>query len=91
MGTALKQKRIELRVTVAQKEAIEAAAAIEGRTVTDFSTSVLAAHAAQVIDRDRRVQVDAIQHDAFLVIMDRPAQDLEGLRELFARDTVFVD
>ena len=91
MSTPLKQKRIELRVTAAQKQTIEAAAAIEGRTVTDFSISVLAERAEQVIQRDRQVRVEAIQHDAFLVVMDRPAQDVEGLRELFSRETVFVD
>ncbi|MGL1432774.1 type II toxin -antitoxin system TacA 1-like antitoxin, partial [Vibrio parahaemolyticus] len=41
MGTSPKDARIELRVTAAQKEAIESAAAISGRTVTAFSTEVL--------------------------------------------------
>lgn len=91
MTASLKNARIELRVTAAQKQAIETAAALEGRTVTDFSTDVLTERAEEVIQRDRQVRVEAEHFDAFLTVMDRPARTIEGLRDLLTRKPVFVD
>jgi len=90
-ATPLKNARLEFRVTAEQKEAIEEAAAIEGRTVTDFSASALVERAQEVIQRERRLRVDAIRFDAFLEVMDRPARSVDGLRELMNRESVFVD
>lgn len=87
----LKSARLEFRVTADQKEVIEEAAAIEGRTVTDFSASVLVERAQEVIERERRLRVDAVRFDAFIEVMERPPRTVEGLRELMRRDSVFVD
>lgn len=89
--TPLKSARLELRVTADQKETIEEAAAIEGRTVTDFSASVLVERAQEVIERERRLRVDAVRFDAFIEVMERPPRTVEGLRELLRRESVFVD
>ncbi|PVE98323.1 DUF1778 domain-containing protein [Microbacterium sp. TPD7012] len=91
MASPLKDRRIELRVTSAQKAAIEEAAALQGRSVTDFSAETLVARADEVIQRDRQLRVDAIRFDAFLEVLDRPAQNLDGLRSLLTRGSVFVD
>ncbi|WP_341947234.1 DUF1778 domain-containing protein [Microbacterium sp. LWH11-1.2] len=91
MASPLKDRRIELRVTSAQKAAIEEAAALQGRSVTDFSAETLVARADEVIQRDRQLRVDAIRFDAFLEVLDRPAQSLDGLRSLLTRGSVFVD
>lgn len=90
MSTA-RDARIEFRATSAQKEAIEAAAAIEGRSVADFSLNLLVEHAETVIQRDRQLQVSARQFDAFAAILDQPARDIPALRKLLSRETVFVD
>lgn len=90
-SSSLKNARLEFRVTAEQKEAIEEAAAIEGRSVTDFSSSALVERAQEVIQRERRLRVDAVQFDAFLEVMDRPARSVDGLRELMNRGSVFVD
>ncbi len=87
----VKDARIELRMTAAQKEAIETAAAITGRTVTDFSAATLTARAEEVIQQDRRLRVDAHAFDAFHSAMDRPARSLDGLRDLLTRTSVFTD
>jgi len=87
----LKNARLEFRVTAEQKEAIEEAAALEGRTVTDFSSSALYEHAREVIERERRIRVDAVYFDAFIEVMDRPARTVDGLRDLLSRESVFVD
>lgn len=82
---------MELRVTAEQKQAIEEAAAIEGRTVTDFSATTLVERAQDVILRERQLRIDAQHFDAFAALMDRPARTVDGLRELMTRKTVFVD
>ncbi|WP_417554949.1 DUF1778 domain-containing protein [Microbacterium sp.] len=81
---------MELRVTAEQKRAIEEAAAIEGRSVTDFSASTLVERAQDVILRERQLRIDAQQFDAFAALLDRPARTAEGLRDLMARKSVFV-
>lgn len=91
MTTPLKDKRIELRVTAAQKEAIETAAALQGRTVSEFSADTLAERAQEVIARDRELRVEAEHFDGFLAILDRPARSVSGLRDLLSRPSVFVD
>lgn len=78
-------------MTADQKAAIEEAAAIEGRTVTDFSASALVERAQEVIERERRLQVDAVRFEAFIEVMEGPARSIDGLRELLRRETVFVD
>lgn len=87
----LKNARLEFRVTAEQKDAIEEAAAIEGRTVTDFSASALYERAQEVIERERRLRVDAVRFDAFIEVMERPARSVTGLRDLLSRESVFVD
>jgi uncharacterized protein (DUF1778 family) len=91
MTAPLKDRRIELRVTSAQKAAIEEAAALQGRSVTDFAAEALTARADEVIQRDRQLRVDAIRFDTFIEVLDRPAQNLDGLRALLTRGSVFVD
>lgn len=91
MAAPLKDRRIELRVTSAQKAAIEQAAALQGRSVTDFSADALMERAEEVIQRDRQLRVDAIQFDAFIEVLDRPPRSIDQLRDLLARESVFVD
>src|SRR5689334_15737853 len=73
MTAPLKDSRIELRLTGAQKAVIETAAAIEGRTVTDFSTSVLTSEAEAVIRRERELRVEAEVFDRFQDLLEEPA------------------
>lgn len=87
----VKDKRLELRVTGEQKELIEQAAALEGRSVTDFSTHALTEHAHEVIRREHQLMLDAELFDAFRAELDRPAEVLPGLADLFRRPSVFGD
>ena len=78
-------------MTLAQKHAIETAAAYEGRSLTDFTTSVITERAAEVIHRERQLRVDAESFAAFNELFDRPAQTIDGLRDLLSRKSVFID
>lgn len=88
---SVKDKRLELRVSGEQKELIEQAAALEGRSVTDFSTQVLTEHAHEVIRRNHQLTMDAEAFDAFLAVLDEPARPIPGLVDLFRRPSVFRD
>jgi len=91
MSTTTKNDRLDLRLTQQQKNEIEKAAAISGRSITDFSVSVLMEEAAEVIRQDRDLAVSEKALDAFNKVLDRPAHPLEGLAKLVKRPSVFVD
>lgn len=91
MTTALKNHRIEIRLTADQKRTIEQAATISGRSVTDFSVPLLVDEATEVIRQDRELRMSAQAWDTFNEILDRPAKPIAELAELFRRPSVFID
>jgi uncharacterized protein (DUF1778 family) len=90
MATTAKTNRIELRVTERQKSEIEHAAALMGRSITDFSVSVLVKEAEDVILRERDLMMSDKAWDAFNKVLDEPAKSLEGLKGLLSRPSVFT-
>ncbi|MDO7883660.1 DUF1778 domain-containing protein [Antiquaquibacter soli] len=91
MPNATKSDRLELRLTPDQKSEIEQAAALSGRSVTDFSVTVLVREAEQVIRFERELHLSKKSWDAFNEILDRPAKPVSGLADLLTRPTVFSD
>lgn len=91
MANATKSDRLELRLTSDQKSEIEQAAALSGRTVTDFSVSVLVREAEEVIRFERELHLSKKSWDAFNEILDRPAKPVSGLADLLKRPSVFSD
>jgi uncharacterized protein (DUF1778 family) len=86
-----KSDRLELRLTPAQKNEIEQAAALSGRSVTDFSVPLLVKEAGEVIRIERDLRMSKKSWDAFNAILDQPAQPVNGLADLLKRPTVFED
>lgn len=80
-----KHERIEARVSPEQKTLIERAAALEGRTLTEFvvQSSRLAAQAA--IERHERLTLTARDGAAFVEALMAPAKPNEPLRAAAAR------
>ncbi|PPL14980.1 type II toxin-antitoxin system TacA family antitoxin [Microterricola pindariensis] len=91
MGITMKSERLELRLTPEQKKEIEQAAAISGRSVTDFSIPLLVDEAAEIIRQERELKMSSAAWDAFNLILDEPAKPLAGLAELLRRPSVFSD
>ena len=89
--TTTKDKRLEVRVTSAQKGLIERAAAIQGRSVSDFTAETLAERAEEVIRRDRELHVGDEAFAAFAAALDEPAQSIDGLADLLRRRSLFTD
>lgn len=91
MSSPAKNDRLDLRLTSAQKREIEQAAALTGRSLTDFSVTTLVEKAEDLIRREREVSMSAQAFEVFSALLDRPAASVAGLAELLARPTVFVD
>jgi uncharacterized protein (DUF1778 family) len=91
MAAVTKSDRLELRLTREQKAEIERAAALSGRSVTDFSVPLLVKEAAEVIRVERDLRMSTSSWEAFNAILDRPAQQVSGLADLLSRPSVFEE
>ena len=87
LPTAVRQRdqRLEARVTPDQKELIERAACVQGRTVTDFVVSALQEAAKQAIAEHTVWRLTQEQRKVFVdALMDPPAPN-QKLREAYKR------
>ena len=91
MASTVKSERLELRLTSDQKHDIEQAAAISGRSVTDFSVPLLVEEAGEVIRQERELKMSKHALDEFNRVLDEPAKPLSGLADLLRRPSVFSD
>ena len=67
------------------------AAAISGRSVTDFSVSTLVREAAEVIAHERDLYMTERAFKAFNEAIEQPARTVGGFAQLLKRRSVFVD
>jgi len=86
-----KTHRLELRLTERQKSEIEHAAALSGRSVTDFSVSALVREAEETIVRERDLQISERGWNLFSAVLDQPAKSVPKLADLLKRPSVFVE
>lgn len=91
MATPLKPARIEARATVEQKTVIERAAALEGRTVSEFVLSTAVERAEEVIERQRVLRLSDEAFDDFMRVLDEPPQVIPELDRLLRRAPVWAD
>jgi len=80
-----RDQRLEARVTPDQKELIERAASVQGRTVTDFVVSVLQAAAEQAIADHTVWKLSQEQHKAFIAALTDPPAPNQKLRQAYKR------
>lgn len=79
----LKAARIEVRVTAEQKMAIERAAALMGRSVTDFVSRLATEEAEGILHTQHAISLSAGSFDALLRALDQPPRALPELKRLF--------
>ncbi len=72
MATLTRDKRIETRVTTIQKDLIERAAALRGKTVADFVSTVLQAAAEKVIQDHEVMSLSGKDREAFIEALLNP-------------------
>lgn len=85
-----RSERIALRVTPRQKQTIEAAAAMFGRSVTDFAVQAAVAKADEALADQRVFSVSDEKWDEFQRLLDEPLTPNAGVAELFSKRSVFT-
>jgi uncharacterized protein (DUF1778 family) len=74
-------QRLEARVTVEQKTLIEHAAALQGRTVTDFVLTSVQDAARRAIEEHQQIELSVRDSHAFVDALLNPKPTDDRLRE----------
>jgi uncharacterized protein (DUF1778 family) len=80
-----RSERVEARVTPEQKRLFERAAALEGRSLTDFLLSSAQAAAAETISRHELLKLTAQDHEVFVAALLNPPVPNNVLRAAAGR------
>src|SRR5438046_7246480 len=78
-------QRLETRVTAEQKTLIERAAALQGRTVTDFVLTSVQAAARRAIEEHQQLELSARDSEAFVEALLNPRPVNRRLRDTIRR------
>jgi uncharacterized protein (DUF1778 family) len=82
--------RLEARVSPEQKELIQRAADLEGRSLTDYLVGSATAAAQQTIQRHQVLQLTARATEAFIAAIENPPAPGKRLRAAAQRYRDFV-
>ena len=88
--TPLKPARIEVRVTLEQKQLIERAAALKGRSVTDFVSMLATEEAEEVVRAQHSITLSEEAFDALLRALDERPRVLPELERLLEEQPVWA-
>lgn len=77
--------RLGLRATPEQERVLRRAAEVAHKSLTDFVLESACQAAEQTLLDQRLFVVPGDRYQAMLDLLDRPAQDNPGLRDLFSR------
>jgi uncharacterized protein (DUF1778 family) len=86
-----KDQRVEFRATAADRELFARAANAAGTDLSTFANDNLRIAAQQLLADRMQYALSAVETAMFDELMERPARDLAGLRELLERPSPFVD
>jgi uncharacterized protein (DUF1778 family) len=78
-------ERLEARVTAEQKSLIERAAALQGRTVTDFVLTSVQDAARRAIEEHRQLELSVRDSEAFVHALLNPKPVNDRLRDTVRR------
>jgi uncharacterized protein (DUF1778 family) len=87
MSQAVRRRaeRLEARVTVEQKQLFERAAALEGRSLTDFVVASAQSAAAEAVARHELLQLSPRDQTVFVRALLKPPAPNKALRAAAAR------
>jgi len=85
MRARARSERLETRLSAEQKALIEQAAALQGRTLTDFVLASAQDAARRIIDEHSRIELSIHDSRAFVESMLSPKPVNERLRETVRR------
>lgn len=84
-ATASRTSRLGLRASPEQEAVLRRAAEVAQKSLTDFILDSACLAAEQTLLDQRLFMVSGDRYQAFMELLDRPAQDNPGLSDLFAR------
>jgi uncharacterized protein (DUF1778 family) len=84
-ATRQRSERVEARLTPQQKRLLERAAALDGRTLTDFVLSSAQAAAAETIARHELLELTPEDQGVFVAALLKPPAPNKELRAAAAR------
>ncbi len=85
MTTAARSARLGLRTTPQQEAVLRRAAEVSQKSMTDFILDSACQAAEQTLLDQRLFMLTGAQASALLDLLDRPAQQNVGLKDLFSR------
>ena len=83
--TTARSARLGLRATTEQEAVLRRAAQVAHKSLTDYILDSACLAAEQTLLDQRLFMVTGSQYQALLDLLDRPAQENEGLARLFSR------
>lgn len=90
MATAAsRSQKLDLRLTPANKQTLQAAAAAAHRSVSDFVLESALARADETLADRRRFGLDAEHWTAFMEALDAPSRDLPRIGRLLREPGIF--
>src|SRR5215467_13472197 len=87
----IRAQRLETRVTAEQKTLIERAAALQGRSVTDFVLTSVQDAAKRAIEEHRQLELSVRDSEAFVDALLNPKPVNDRLRDTVRRYRERVD
>lgn len=84
-ATITRSARLGLRATPEQEAVLRRAAEVAHKSMTDFVLDAACRAAEQTLLDQRLFMVPDSQYQALLELLERPAEDNPGLRDLFSR------
>ena len=85
ISNAARSARLGLRATDQQEAILRRAAEVAHKSLTDFILDSACLAAEQTLLDQRLFMVSGTQYAALMDLLDRPAQDNLGLKDLFSR------
>lgn len=86
---ATRTEKLDLRLTRKAKRALQAAATVEHRSVSDFVLESALARANEALADRRIFRLEAKQWKAFLAALDAPVRPLPNLKRLLKEPSFF--
>lgn len=87
-----RQARLETRLRLDDKRFIEAAAAAEGLSLSDFVLLAVKHHAQDVLARQQRIQLSVdVSHQFTRMLMDSTTEPPVGLRDAMLRHDALIE
>lgn len=89
MQTSQKAEQLNIRASAVQKAKLSEAAKLQNMNLSQFVLSKSLDAAEQVIADQRLIRVSKEEYGWLLAKLEEPPRDIEQLRELFSKPSVF--